>query len=333
MHAMRNQRRLALVCLIGLLAAGCGSASEGATGTAATASGPAGTTALKVGTSPTLSNASLYLAIGNSLFKGHSLAVTTTPESSGAEAVPQLLNGQIQFTATDPLGALVAVSEHVPVVIVAQANVVGASAAQDSTGLVVSVGSGIHSAASLSGKTIAVNALDSISEVTAEAAIDAAGGDSAKVKFVELPFPQMVAAVQRGLVSGAMLGEPYLTQAKDAGLVDLFPVMSKTIPGTPQLVYIASKTYATSHPAIVNAFAASITAANGDLSRDPSLIRSVGVKSTTVGASVLARIILPTFTPAALTASSLATLEQLMIRYKVLKAPLQSSSYMYAPAG
>jgi NitT/TauT family transport system substrate-binding protein len=330
---MRNHRRLALVSLIGLLATACGAASGGATGTAGTASGAAGTTSLKVGTSPTLSNASLYLAMENSLFKGHGVAVTTTPETSGAEAVPQLLNGQIQFTATDPLGALVAVSEHVPVVIVAQGNVVGATAAQDATGLAVSASSGIHSAADLSGKTIAVNALDSISTVTASAAIDGAGGDSAKVKFVEMPFPQMVAAVQRGLVGGAMLGEPYLTQAKEAGLVDLFPVMSKAIPGTPQLVYIASKAYATSHPAIVNAFAASITAANGDLSRDPSLIRSVGAKSTTVGASVLAKIILPAFTPAALSASSLATLEQLMIRYKVLKAPLQSSSYLYTPAG
>jgi NitT/TauT family transport system substrate-binding protein len=269
----------------------------------------------------------------NSLFKGHGLAVTTTLETSGAEAVPQLLNGQIQFTATDPLAALVAVSEHVPVVIVAQGNVVGVTAAQDATGLAVSASSGIHSAAGLSGKSIAVNALDSISEVTVEAAIDAAGGDSAKVKFVEMPFPQMIAAVQRGLVSGAMLGEPYLTQAKEAGLVDLFPVMSKVIPGTPQLVYIASKAYATSHPAIVSAFAASITAANGDLGRDPSLIRSVGAKSTTVGASVLAKIILPAFTPAALTASSLATLEQLMIKYKVLKAPLQASSYLYTAAG
>jgi NitT/TauT family transport system substrate-binding protein len=211
--------------------------------------------------------------------------------------------------------------------------VVGDTAAQDATGLAVSAASGIHSAADLSGKTIAVNALDSISTVTASAAIDAAGGDSAKVKFVEMPFPQMVAAVQRGLVGGAMLGEPYLTQAKEAGLVDLFPVMSKAIPGTPQLVYIASKAYATSHPAIVNAFAAAITAANGDLGRDPSLIRSVGAKSTTVGATVLAKIILPTFTPAALTASSLATLEQLMIRYKVLKAPLQASSYLYTPTG
>jgi NitT/TauT family transport system substrate-binding protein len=331
---MRNHQRLALASLVGLLlVAACSSANGGTPGTASTASKSAGTTALTVGTSPTLSNASLYLAAENGTFKGHGLTVTTQLETSGAEAVPQLLNGQIQFTASDPLGALVAISQHVPVVIVAQANIVPASAVQDPTGLLVSASSGIRSAADLAGKTIAVNALDSISEVTAEAAIDESGGNSSKVKFVELPIPQMIAAVQGGQVSGAILNEPYVTQAKEAGLVDLLPVMSKSIPGTPQLVYIASSVYASSHPTIVKAFATSITAANSDLGRNQALIRSVGAKSTTVGAGVLAKIVLPTFTSSALNDSSLVTLEQLMIRYKVLKAPLQPSSYLYTAAG
>jgi NitT/TauT family transport system substrate-binding protein len=219
------------------------------------------------------------------------------------------------------------------VVIVAQANVVPARTAQDPSGLLVSAGSGIHSAAGLAGKTIAVNALDSLSEVTAEAAIDKAGGDSAKVKFVELPIPQMIAAVQRGQVSGAAMTEPYVTQGNEAGLVDLLPILSKTIPGAPAIVYIASKAYAASHPAIVNAFAASITAANADLSHDPALIRSVGAKSTTVGAAVLAKIVPLTFSSSALDPSSLVTLEQLMVRYNVLKSPLQPSAYLYTAAG
>jgi len=45
----------------------------------------------------------------------------------------------------------------------------------------------------------------------------------------------------------------------------------KTPAKPPQLVYIASKAYATSHPAIVNAFAAAITAANGDLATPPQV--------------------------------------------------------------
>lgn len=331
---MKKHGRLALVALVGLLAAACSSTSGSTASTASTASSGSGaSTALKVGTSPTLSNASLYLAAENGLFKSHGLAVTTQLETSGAEAVPQLLNGQIQFTAADPLGALVAISQNVPLVIVAQGNVVASDLAQDTTGLLVSARSGIHDAAGFTGKTIAVNALDSLSQVTAEAAIDAAGGDSAKVKFVELPIPQMIAAVQRGTVDGAVLNEPYVTQAKQAGLVDVFPVMSKAIPDVPQIVYVASKAYVAAHPAVVQAFAASITAANGDLSNNPGLIRSVGAKSTTVGSGVLAKIILPTFSSAALSTTSLARLEQLMVRYKVLKAPLQPSSYIFSTTG
>jgi NitT/TauT family transport system substrate-binding protein len=343
---MRNHRRLVLASVSVLLlgVAACSSAGSGGSASTTTggggasasgsasgsASAAAAVTALKVGTSPTLSNASLYLAIDNGIFKGHGLDVSTQLETSGAEAIPQLLNGQIKFTAADPLGSLVAISQHVPVVIVAQANVVSATGAQDPTGLVVSAGSGIRSAAGLAGKTVAVNALDSLSQVTAEAAIDALGGNSASVKFVELPIPQMIAAVQRGTVSGAVLAEPYVTAAKEAGLVDLFPVMSKVIPGTPQVVYIASKAYAAANPGVVKAFVASLDAADTDLSDDPALIRSVGLKSTTVGASVLAKIVLPTFTSSPLGATSLAALEQLMVKYKVLKAPLQPSQYLYS---
>jgi NitT/TauT family transport system substrate-binding protein len=333
---MRKPAQLALIALVGLLAAACSSANSGTSSSVSSTSSASGasgaSTTLKVGTSPTLSNASLYLAGENGLFTSHDLAVTMQLETSGAEAVPQLLNGQIQFTAADPLGALVAISEKVPLVIVAQANVVSPNAAQDTSGLLVSGHSGITDAADLAGKTVAVNALDSLSEVTTEAAIDAAGGDSAKVKFVELPIPQMIAAVQRGTVQGAVLNEPYVTQAKEAGLTDLLPPMAKTIPGVPQLVYVTSKSYADSHPAVVQAFAASINAADGDLSHSPSLIRSVGEKSTTVGAGVLAKIVLPTFTSTGLSTSSLARLEQLMVKYKVLKSPLQLSAYIVSAA-
>jgi len=190
---MAKHARLILVMLAGLLVAACSSA-KGSTDAASTAAGTAasaaaGTTALKVGTSPTLSNASLYLATQNGVFADHHLAVTPQLVTSGAEAVPLLLNGQIQFTAADPLGALVAISQKVPLVIVAQANVVPANPAQDSTGLLVKASSPIRDAADFAGKTIAVNALNSLSQVTTEATIDQAGGNASTVKFVELPIP------------------------------------------------------------------------------------------------------------------------------------------------
>ena len=317
---MAKHARLILVMLAGLLLAACSSA-KGSTDAATTAAAGTAQHGTEGGDESTLSNASLYLATQNGAFANHHLAVTPQLVTSGAEAVPLLLNGQIQFTAADPLGALVAISQKVPLVIVAQANVVPANPAQDSTGLLVKASSPIRDVADFAGKTVAVNALNSLSQVTAEATID---GNASAVRFVELPIPQMIAAVQRGTVDGAVLNEPYVTQAKAAGLRDVFPVMSKSVPGVPQLVYVAAKSYVASHPATVAAFAASIATADSDLSQSPSLIRSVGAKSTTVGPAVLGKIILPTFTSSALSVSSLATLETLMVKYKVLAQPLSN---------
>ena len=53
----------------------------------------------------------------------------------------------------------------------------------------------IKSAKDLEGKTVAVNTLNNIVHLMAMAWIDKNGGSSSKVKFVEIPFPQMEAAL------------------------------------------------------------------------------------------------------------------------------------------
>ena len=49
------------------------------------------------------------------------------------------------------------------------------------------------------------------------ASVRKAGGDPAKVKFVELPFPDMPAALQAGQVDAIFVVEPFLTAALGAG--------------------------------------------------------------------------------------------------------------------
>jgi NitT/TauT family transport system substrate-binding protein len=324
---------LSLAALVALAACSSGShTAASSTVSPSAATGGNAVTSIKVGTSPTLSNASLYQAAADGTFTAHHLAETPQQVTSGAQALPLLLNGQIQFTAADALGAITAISKHLPIEIVAQGNVNSPDPAEDSTGLVVKGGS-IASVAALSGKTVAVNSLNGLAQVAAEAAIDKKGGDSSKIKFVEMGFPQMVAAVQRGTVDGAVLAEPYVTQAKQASLTDLLPVMSTSIPGVPGIVYIASDAYVKSHPAVVADFAASLNAANAELSADPAKVREVAAKSTTTSASVLAQIVLPQFTAQPLTLATLQSLEQLMVTYKVLPAPVDLTSDVYTAQG
>jgi NitT/TauT family transport system substrate-binding protein len=289
------------------------------------------TTTVTVGTSTTLSNASLYEAGDAGLFTAQGLAVKYQVITSGAQAVPLLLNGQIQFTATDILSAIVAISNKVPLVIVGQGNIAASDPSKDLTGLVAKPDSGIKTLTDLAGKTVAVNSLNSLSQVSLQAAIDKAGGDSSKVKFVELPVPQMAASVEAGSVDAAVVNEPFVTSSIDAGLKVVAPVFSSSVPGIPQLSYVASKSYVSSHRGVVDAFAKGLDNGNKKLASDPAEIRTIGVKSTGTSPAVLAKVILPVFPSQPIQIGPITQLMNLMVKYHVLKAPIDVSSYIFQP--
>src|ERR1700722_6321376 len=255
-----------------LLAAGCSSGSSGspASGTQGSPSSAASgaTTSIKVGTAPTLAGTSFYLAAQNRTFVKDHLSAAPELMTSGAQSIPLLLNGQIQFSVSDAVAAIKAISQGVPLEIVAQGPIVSPDPRKDNAGLLV--GRGVTSVRDLTGKTVAVNALDSFSELAAEKSIDLAGGDSSKVKFVEVPIPQMPAAVKAGTVAGAAISEPFLSAGKAAGLKDLMPILYRVFPNAPMIVYLASTSYASSHPQVIKEFADSITAANTALGASPA---------------------------------------------------------------
>jgi NitT/TauT family transport system substrate-binding protein len=317
------------LCVFALLAAAL---FGGSTPLASAGARLSTSTTINVGSTPALQNASLYLASQNGTFKKHNLTVTTQTVTSGQEAIPLLLNGQIQFTAADSLGAILAIAHKVPLLFVAPAAYTPADPSRDSTALLVKGNSSITTASGFNGKTIAVNAVGGIVQLAAEASIDLAGGDSRSVKFVEIPFPQMVAAVQGGQVDGAVEAEPYVALGKDSGLRSVLSVTSKTMAGVPTVVYVTSKAYAAAHPDIVRAFAASLVAANTELATNPEEVRTVGAKSTAVPPAALARLTLPVFRPTPMTVSSLVKLQTLMVKYKLLPSPLKLAPFVFRAA-
>jgi NitT/TauT family transport system substrate-binding protein len=69
----------------------------------------------------------------------------------------------------------------------------------------------VKSAKDLSGKTIAANTLGSIIQASGQHWIDNNGGDSSKVKWVEVPFPQMEPALVQKQIDAFVAVEPFVT--------------------------------------------------------------------------------------------------------------------------
>lgn len=322
----------AILAVSSVALSACGSSSKPSAAPASPgASAASKLTAITVGSSPVLSNASLYYAQKYGDFAAAGLNVTPKVVTSGQEAVPLLLHGQIQFTAADPLGAIEAIESGLPFVIVGEGNIGPTDPARDDTGLLVKAG-GPTDAAQLSGKTIAVNAIGGLAQLAAEAAIDKLGGDSSDVKWVVLPIPSMIAAVQRGEVAGAVLAEPYVTQAKKAGLKDIISPVSEGTPGVPQLVYVTTRSYLASQPAIVREFATGLDKANAALAASPSYVASIGSVSTTESVTVLNSMILPVFSATPVDLSILDFLQSVAVKYGVLKKQISLTSDVYSPS-
>jgi NitT/TauT family transport system substrate-binding protein len=319
-----QKKTLAIPAAIALVLA-LAACSTGTQGSGKTSPSAATVTSITIGTAPAIANASLYYAISGGPFKANGLKGTPKVTTSGQQSIPLLLNGQLQFAITDPVGAIDAIASKLPIVIVAPGNYPGAGTA-DITGLLVNPS--IQNVSDLSGKTVAVNAIGGYLQIALEAAVDAKGGDASSIKFVAMAIPDMAAAVKAGKIDGAVVAEPFLHTGVASGLKDLTSVAGTALPKVPQLVYIASKSYAQSHPDIVKKFAESLVSAGTYLNANPAKLRSVAVGSTGAPAAVLATSALPIFATKEITTSQLDQVQTLMLKYKVLSKKVNVSALL-----
>nr|WP_257018983.1 ABC transporter substrate-binding protein [Streptomyces sp. TLI_235] len=101
--------------------------------------------------------------------------------------------------------------------------------------------SAIKSAKDLVGKTVAVNTLQNVRDTTIRETVRKDRGDTSKIKFAEMPFDQMPAAMEGGQVDAAWMGEPALTIAKGQGA----RVVASPFAG--RFAFVASRTAAARH--------------------------------------------------------------------------------------
>jgi NitT/TauT family transport system substrate-binding protein len=131
--------------------------------------------------------------------------------------------------------------------------------------IMVPAASPIKTAKDCNGKTFGAAGLGTIAEYQPRAWIDKKGGDSTTVKFIEIPFPETIAALNAGRVDAAYLVEPFITIATKNNSVRLLATGDEAI-GTRFLstVWYTTSQWANAHPDLVTRFVSAMAdAASG----------------------------------------------------------------------
>jgi NitT/TauT family transport system substrate-binding protein len=115
--------------------------------------------------------------------------------------------------------------------------------------------SSIRTPRDLPGKTVAVNTVKSLSDVTTSAALEKRGVDYRKVKYLEVPFPDMLGALDAGRVDAVYTVSPFKTLAEKSGKYRslMFPLL-ETRPGQVDAAYFVSKPWAGKNAQVLERF-------------------------------------------------------------------------------
>ncbi len=172
---------------------------------------------LKVSTNQSIDAAAFEAARVLGYFADEGLEVDVTPIVGGAAGLPALAAGQAQVVASNLISIILGAKNGLPFRIVAAGDATFDNP-PDLAGLVAPTTSNLKTGKDFEGKRIAVNARNGIIWLFARSWVEATGGDPNKVTYVEVPFPQMIAAVRLGRVDGAFVVEPFLSNGVETGI-------------------------------------------------------------------------------------------------------------------
>jgi NitT/TauT family transport system substrate-binding protein len=209
--------------------------------------------ALRVATIPIDSGAEAIYAAERGTYAAHGLAANLQYIGNGAQIIAAVVGGAVDIGYTNVISLAVAHARGLPLTVVAPASLYNAKA--PTSVLMVSDTSPIRTARDCNSKTIGVSSLKSITQYSTEAWLDAHGGDSSSVRFIELEFPEIGPALAQGRIDIGHFAEPFISDAKKSARV-LGDSYDAVAPNFMISVYVATPSFASANPDLVKRFGA-----------------------------------------------------------------------------
>jgi NitT/TauT family transport system substrate-binding protein len=300
------RRSILMLALVALALVGCGGDDDGGGG-----DGPAQITVSDTAGVP---SAFLEYGVQEGFFEKRDLNVEVEPSQGGATVVPAVVSGDVDIGGSNLVSVLLAQGKDIPVKIVAPGTFVDGD--KDFSAIVVAKDSPIREPKDLEGRTLAVNTLKNVAEVTAREALEQEGVDSSKIELTEVDFPDMTAAVEQGRVDAAFAIEPFVTQATAGGNRVVVRPYVGTKPGLQIGCYFTSEQYLAENEDVVTRFREGVGETAEAIAADPSGFREFLPEASEIPPPAAQEAVLPAW-KAASDPASLDLTAELMERYEV----------------
>ena len=285
---------------------------------------------IKLGLLPFSESLGAVIADKQGYFKDAGLTVESAKFDSGALAVPVLQSGRMDIVLSSTVSTFQAVEQGLDAVVLAPGAIVRTAPPDTTTAVLARKGS-IKSPKDLEGKRIAVNVINSTAWLHAVAWLEKHGVDRSKVRFTEVPFPQMNDPLLNGQIDAIVQVEPFRSALMASGNTEIvgWPYV-ETAPDTDITQYIALTSWVEKNRATATKFVAAVTKGAQFAASNEAATRDINMQFTNLNPALKDKVLLPRL-GTAINLKEMGHTIGLMQKYGLLKSPVDLSKRVFTP--
>jgi NitT/TauT family transport system substrate-binding protein len=285
---------------------------------------------IKLGLLPFSESLGAVIADKQGYFKDAGLTVESAKFDSGALAVPVLQSGRMDVVLSSTVSTFQAIEQGLDAVVLAPGAIVR-TAPPDTTTAVMARKGAIKSPKDLEGKRIAVNVINSTAWLHAVAWLEKHGVDRSKVRFTEVPFPQMNDPLLNGQIDAIVQVEPFRSALMASGNTEIvgWPYV-ETAPDTDITQYIALTSWVEKNRATATKFVAAVTKGAQFAASNEAATRDINMQFTNLNPALKDKVLLPRL-GTAINLKEMGHTIGLMQKYGLLKSPVDLSKRVFTP--
>ena len=259
-------------------------------------------------------------------FKEEQLTIEPAVAEGGAAVVPAVMSGDNQIGFSNVTSLMIASEKNLPLKPIAS-GVNGAASVDEAWDALLSPKGGVTDIKELAGKKVSVNTLKNLPEIAVRNSLDTAGVDSSKVEFVEIPFPDVPAALDSKRVDAAFAVEPFVGASVAAGAKSLAAPFEEVAPDLTVAQYFTTEKYAQENPEVVERFQRAINKSLDFAQQNPDEVRRIITTYTKTPQEAADKMTLPTW-KTEVNAEAMNTLVELSKKYGVLTGDVDVDKFV-----